>query len=80
MQLSRCTIKLVVLGADLALELLVLGALFALKITESIDEFVDLFALERAVAVSFDFMLVANLSNELFAFHQSAVMCLYCST
>ena len=76
MKLPRLAIKLVVLGADLTLELLILGALLALKITQSVDEFVDFFALEGTVAVSFDVMLVADLSNELFAFYQTTVVCL----
>lgn len=76
MELPRLAIELVVLGADLALELVVLGTLLALKITQSIDELVDLFALEGAVAVSFDVMLVADLSNEVFAFDQAAFVCL----
>ena len=74
MKLPRLAIKLVVLGADLTLELLILGALLALKITQSVDEFVDIFALEGTVAVSFDIMLVADLSNELFAFYQTTVV------
>lgn len=72
----RFAIEFVVLGADLALELLVFGTLLALKVIQSIDELVDLFALEGTVAVSFDVMLVTNLSNEVFAFDQAMVMCL----
>lgn len=76
MQLPRFAIEVVVSGADLTLELLVLGALLALKITQSINEFDDLFPLEGAVAVSLDIMLIADLSNQLFAFDQATVMCL----
>ena len=75
-KLCRSAIELVVLGADLALKLFVFRALFALKITQSIDEFVNFFALEGTVAISFHIVLVANISNEFFAFGQATVMCL----
>lgn len=71
MKLPRFAIELVILGADLALELLVLGTLPTLKVTQSIDELIDFFALEGAVAVAFDVMLVADISNELFALDQA---------
>jgi hypothetical protein len=74
MKLCRFAIELVILGADLTLKLFILGALFALKITQSIDKFVNFFALEGTVVISFDMMLVADLSNEFFAFDQATVM------
>lgn len=75
-KLHRFLIELVVLGADLALELLVLGTLLDLKIIQSTEELGDLFALKGTVTVSFDVVLVADLSNEFFAVDQVAVMCL----